>query len=83
MKRDIFRNNYIGGPNGAIKKCNVYKDLLFQLNGLVNKTDVVELTGLRCLLSQPICVRYKSVIDKTTPQILIMEPLPGEENHHA
>lgn len=82
MKRDVLHNaRIISGVNGDRVKCNVYKDVLFRLNGLVTKTEVVQLAGSRWLLSQPIYLRYKNVIDRTAPQILTMEPLPGEEDH--
>ena len=83
LRRDIYTTAYICGINGDLKRCNVYTDLLFRLNGLVTKTDVVQLTGSRWLVGQPIYLRYKNVIDRTAPQILTMEPLPGEVSHHA
>jgi len=43
MKRGILRNaRTISGGNGERVKCNVYKDVLFRLNGLVTKTEVVQ-----------------------------------------
>jgi hypothetical protein len=59
----------------------VYKDALFRLNGLVTKTDVVQLAGPRWLLGAPVYLRYRNVIDRTAPHLLTMEKLPGEEDH--
>ncbi len=81
LKRDASKSAFLSGFHGDTQKCNRYNDLYFRLNGLVTKTDVVQLTGPRWLLGQPIYLRYKNVIDKTAPQILTMEPLPGEKNH--
>jgi hypothetical protein len=82
MQRSILHNARItNGANGDCVKCNVYKDALFRLNGLVTKTDVVQLAGARWLIGAPIFLRYRNVIDRTAPQMLTMEPLPGEEDH--
>lgn len=81
LTRELLNNVRLVGADGKQTKCNVYKDMLFRLNGLVTKTDVVELDGPDWVLGQPISLRYKNVIDKTAPQVLTMEPLPGEMDH--
>lgn len=81
LKRAIGEDINISGPNGELMECNKYRDLLFRLNGLVTKTDIVQLTGPRWLLGQPIYSRYRNIIDKTAKDILTMEPLPSEMNH--
>ena len=71
------------GPDDVSFKANKYEGLFYRVEGLVTKTDVVQLRGDRFLFGQPVFLRYKNVVDKSADTILSMVPLKEETDHEA
>ena len=69
------------GPNDIPFRANIYQNLFYRIEGLVTKTDVVQLSGDRFLIGQPVYLRYRNIVDKSADKVLTMVPLEGEINH--